>query len=98
MNHFESILFSIDIDDKEYINNFNNILNNLKNVSHDIIRDTENYYNNLELEYKTNNDNNVYNIFKSKSPLINSFKNYIKPSIYNDVIVEKNIFNRKYIS
>lgn len=98
MNHFESILFSIDIDDKEYINNFNNILNNLKNVSHDIIRDTENYYNNLESEYNINNKKNTYNIFKGNSPLINSFKNYIKPSIYNDIIVQKDIFNRKYIS
>ena len=98
VNHFDSILFSIDIDDKEYINNFTNLLNSLKKISQDIIRDTENYYNNLELEYNINNENNVYNIFKSNSPLINSFKNYIKPSIYNNIIVEKDIFNRKYIS
>ena len=71
---------------------------NLKNVSHDIIRDTENYYNNLELEYNTNNENNIYNIFTSNTPLINSFKNYIKPSIYNNIIIEKDIFNKKYIS
>ena len=97
MNHFDSILFSIDIN-REYINNFNNTLNSLKKISQEIISDTELYYNNLELEYNINNENNIYNIFKDNDPLINSFKNYIKPSIYNNIIVEKDIFNRKYIS
>lgn len=96
MEHFDSIIFSIN--DKKHINDFNNLLNELKEISQEIIKNTKIYYNKLELEYNIKNQKKTYNIFKSNSPLINSFKNYIKPSIYNDIIVEKDIFNRKYIS
>jgi len=97
LRHLETLLFSININDNTHINNYNIIINSLKDTSYDIINQTEQYYDKIEKQYKMNKGEN-YNLFINNDPLINRFLNYIKPDIYNKITVNDNLFNRKYIS
>ena len=88
--HFNAILFSIDIDNMNYINDINVIIKDLEKYGNILIGHTEHQYNkNIKCD---DIKQDKYNIFCDNDPLINKFTN-AKPELYESPIYDKSIFN-----
>jgi len=93
--HFKSILFSINIDNMNYINDINSIIKDLEKYGNILIAKTEHQYNKI---IKCDDiKQEKYNIFCDNDPLINKFK-HIKPELYEKPIYDKGIFDDNNIT
>ena len=94
IDHFKSILFSIDIDDTLYNNELSNIINNLDKHGNDLIKETEYQYHKVINCNTTNNEKS--NIFCQKDAYLYRHAN-IKPKEYDDPIYERGMFDKENI-